>query len=90
MGKLTIPSFDGSSQNFASAWLQKLSVYFQLNPMVEEDALTMAILHRKGEASDWCFHGIKTLGHYHILSYEGFSNALMEIFERKDLECPSK
>ena len=35
IGKVTIPSFDGSSQMYASAWLQKLSVYFQLNPMVE-------------------------------------------------------
>ena len=45
IGNVTIPSFDGSSQMFANAWLQKLSVYFQLNPMVEEDALKMAILH---------------------------------------------
>ena len=54
--------------------------------MVEEDALKMAILHLEGEASDWWFHGVITLGHYHILSYEGFSNALMERFEKKDLE----
>ena len=48
---------------YASAWLQKLSVYFQLNPMVKEDALKMAILHLEGEASDWWFHGIRTLEH---------------------------
>ena len=53
MGKVSIPSFYGSSQMSASAWLQKLRVYFQLNPMVEEDALKMAILHLEGEASDW-------------------------------------
>ena len=74
----------------ASAWLQKLSVYFQLNHMVEEDALKMAILHLEGEASDWWFHGLRTLGHDHILSYEGFSNALMERFERKDSKLPFK
>ena len=50
----------------------------------------MAILHIEGEASDWWFHVLRTLGHYHILSYDGFSNALMEIFERKDLELPFK
>ena len=66
-----------------SAWLQKISVYFQLNPMVEEDALQMAILHLEGEISDWWFQGIRTLGHDQILYYEGFSNALMERFERK-------
>ena len=52
--------------------------------MVEEGELKMAILHLEGEASDWWFHGIITLGNYHILSYEGFSNALMEKFEIKD------
>ena len=51
--------------------------------MVEVDALKMAILHLEGEASDWWFHGIRTLGRYQFLAYEGFSNALMEIFERK-------
>ena len=90
MGKVTIPSFDGSSQMYASAWLQKLSVYFQLNPMVEEDALKMKILHIEGEDSDWWFHGLIKLVHDHILSYEGFSNALMERFERKYLELPFK
>ena len=90
MGKVTIPSFDGFSQMSASAWLQKLSVYFQLNPMVEEVALKMTILHLEGEASDQWFHGLRTLGHDHILSYEGFSHAVMERFERKDLEHPFK
>ena len=61
MVKVTIPSFSGSSKMFASAWFQKLSAYFQLNPMVEEDALKMAISHLEGEASDWWFHGIRTL-----------------------------
>ena len=90
MGKVTIPSFDCSSQMSTSARLQKLSVYFYLNPMVEEDALKMVILHLEGEASGWQFHGIRNLGHDHILYYEGFSNALMEIFERKDPELPFK
>ena len=58
--------------------------------MVEEDALKMAILHLEGEASDWWFHVLRTLGNYNILSYEGLSHALMEIFERKNLELPFK
>ena len=70
--------------------IQKLSVYFQLNPMVEEDALKMTILHLEGEANDWWFHGLITLEHDHILSYEGLSNVLMEIFQRKDPELPFK
>ena len=63
MGKLTIPFFDGSSQMSSSAWLQKLSVHFQPNPMVEEDALKMAILHLEGEGSYWWFHGLRTTNH---------------------------
>ena len=74
----------------SSGCMQKLSVYFQLNPMVKEDALKMAILHLEGEASDWWFHGLRTLGHDHILSNEVFSNALMEIFERKYPGLPFK
>ena len=58
--------------------------------MVEEDALKMAIFHLEAEASDWWFHGLRKLGHDNILSYDGFSNALMEIFERKDPEIPFK
>ena len=88
MGKVSIPSFDGSSQMSTIAWLQKLSVYFQLDPMVEEDAFKIAILYLEGEISDWWFHGLRTLGHDHILSYEGFSNALMERLERKDPRLP--
>ena len=48
----------------------------------------MAILHLEREASDWWFHGIITLGHDRILYYDGFSNALMDIFERKDSKLP--
>ena len=58
--------------------------------MVEEDALKMTILCLEGKAIDWWFHGIRNLVHDHILSYECFSNVLMEIFERKDPELPFK
>ena len=74
----------------SSAWIQKLDVYSSLIPMVEEDALRMAILHLEGEANDWWFHGLKTLGHDHISSYEEFSKALVERFDRKDPKLPFK
>ena len=90
MVKVTIPSFDGSSQMSASAWIQKLDVYFQLNLMVEEDALKMAILHLEGEANDWWFHGLQTLGHDQISSYEEFAKALLERFDKKYPKLPFK
>ena len=43
INKVPLPTFDGSSQISANTWVQKLGVYFQLNAMVEEDALKMAI-----------------------------------------------
>ena len=49
IGKVTIPSFDLSSKMSSSAWIQKLDVYIQSNPMVKEDELKMAILHLEGE-----------------------------------------
>ena len=58
--------------------------------MVKKDALKMAILNLEGEASDWWLHSLRTLGHDHNLSYECFSNALMDRFERKYLELPFK
>ena len=71
-------------------WIQKLYAHFQLNPMVEEDALKMAILHIEGEANRWWFHGINTLVHDHISSYEYFSKALVKRFNRKYPELSFK
>ena len=50
----------------------------------------MTILHLEGDYSDRWFHGLKFLGHDHILSYEGLSNPLMDRFERKDPKHPFK
>jgi hypothetical protein len=35
VGKLTIPSFDGSSKCVARAWVQKLDTYYKLNQMTK-------------------------------------------------------
>ena len=58
ISKVPLPTFYGSSQSSNNTWVQKLDVYFQLNPMVEEDALKMAILHLEGDANEWWFHGL--------------------------------
>ena len=74
--KVPLPTFDGSSQCSANTWVQKLDVYFQLNPMVEEDALKMAILHLDGDANEWWFHGLKNLGHQ-VKTYGEFIDRLL-------------
>ena len=54
---------------------------FQLNPMVEEDALKMAIFHLEGDANEWWFHGLKTLGHDQVRTYGEFIGSVLERFE---------
>ena len=42
IGKITLPYFDGTSKCIVSSWIHKLETYFQLNPMVERDAIKLA------------------------------------------------
>ena len=86
LGRLTIPNFDGAREGSARIWVQKLDTYFQLNPMTETDAIKMATLHLNGEAHEWWYHGLVSLGHNTISSYNEFTPKLMERFDRKDLE----
>jgi hypothetical protein len=73
VGKLTIPSFDGSSKCSAHAWIQKLETYFKLNLMTESEAIIFATLHLEGEAHKWWYNGLVTLGHNSITSYLEFT-----------------
>jgi hypothetical protein len=86
VGKLNIPTFDGSSRCSAHTWVQKLDTYFKLNPMTESEAISFATLHLDGEAHEWWYHGMETLGHNHITSYLEFTERLMERSERRDKE----
>ena len=63
-----------------------MDTYFQLNPMTEKDAIKLATLHLDGEAHEWWYHRLVTLGHNTIHSYDEFTQKLMERFDRKDLE----
>jgi hypothetical protein len=86
VGKLSIPSYDGSSRYTARSWVQKLDTYLQLNPMTEAEAIKFATLHLDGEAHEWWYHGLVTLGHASITSYVEFTQRLMDRFDRKDPE----
>jgi len=86
VGKVTIPSYDGLAGCTARAWVQKLDNYFQLNPMMEVEAIMFATLHLEGEAHEWWYHGLITLGHSHVTSYLDFTQMLIDRFDRKDPE----
>jgi hypothetical protein len=86
VGRLIIPPFDGSTKRMARAWVHKLDTYIQLNPMTEAKAIKYATLHLEGEAHEWWYHGLVTLGHTNITSYVEFTQKLMEMFDQKDPE----
>jgi hypothetical protein len=73
VGRLTIPSFDGSTKSSASTWVQKMDTYIKLNPMTEAEAIKIDTLHLDGEAHEWWHHGLVTLGHADITSYVEFT-----------------
>jgi hypothetical protein len=54
--------------------------------MTETEAISFATLHLEGEAHEWWYHGLVTLGHSHITFYREFTDRLMDRFDRKDLE----
>lgn len=49
MGRFFLPTYDGSSKCSAKSWVEKLVIYFQLNQMVEVEAIKVAVLHLEGE-----------------------------------------
>ena len=66
--------------------MQKLDTYFQLNPIIEIDAIKLATFHLDGEAHEWSYHGLMKLGCNTITSYLDFTQRLIERFDRKDPE----
>jgi hypothetical protein len=70
----------------ARAWVQKLDTYYKLNQMTETEAISFATLHLENEAHEWWYHGLVTLGHSRITSYRGFTDRLMDRFDKKDPE----
>ena len=67
--------------------MEKLDTYFQLNKVSEIEAIKIAALYLEGEAQDWWFHELTTLGHHHITSYSAFTKKLVERFDPRDSEA---
>ena len=84
IGKITLPYFDGTSNCSVSSWIHKMDTYFQLNPMEKMDAIKLESLHIDGEAIDGWFHGMNTLFHGQVVTYEEFSRKLIERFDQRD------
>jgi hypothetical protein len=54
--------------------------------MTKAEAISFATLHLEGEAHEWWYHGLVTLGQNHITSYREFTERLMDRFDRRDPE----
>ena len=54
--------------------------------MAKGEAIKVAALHLEGEAHDWWFHGMATLGHSTVITYAKFTWRLVERFDQKDPE----
>jgi hypothetical protein len=54
--------------------------------MTEAKVIKFATLHLDGEAHEWWYYGLVTMGHASITSYLDFTHKLMERFEKKDLK----
>lgn len=67
-----------------------MDTYVQLNRTIEVETIKMATLHLEGEAHDWWFHGLSTLGHTSVTFYEKFTCRVVERFDRKDPEAHFK
>ena len=66
--------------------MQKLDTYFQLNPMIDTDAIKLDTLHLDGESHEFRYHRLVTLGHNTITSYPDFTQRLIERLDWKDPE----
>jgi hypothetical protein len=78
IGKVIIPNFDRGTDFFARSWVHKLNTYFHLHQMIETDAIKLATVHLDGEAHEWWYHGLVTLGHVGVTSYLNFTQRLIE------------
>ena len=81
-----MPYYDGSNKCTDRSWVQKLDKYLSLRPMPKEDAIRFSTLHLEGAAHELWYHGLVTLGHNLITTYEDFTNRVIERFDVKDLE----
>lgn len=83
--KMQVPMFNGKNMT-ARAWLQKLQTYFTLCPIAKEDAIQFATIYLEEAAYDWWHHGLTTQGHEEIITFDEFSQRVLDRFEKKDEE----
>jgi hypothetical protein len=51
LGRMELPTFDGSDHIQVTTWVQKMDAYLQLNPMEEREAIKFATIVLDGEGT---------------------------------------
>ena len=78
LSKVNLSLFDGLGSISVQAWVMKADTYFQLNLMLEEEAIKFVALHLEEVVREWWHHGTITLGHDQINTYAEFTERLIE------------
>lgn len=68
------------------AWIHKFDTFLEIRPMSEVEAIKYVMLHLEGDSHDWWYHGMVTLQHNQVTSYQDFVDKLLERFDQKDPE----
>lgn len=90
IGNVNLLPFDGSGVITAQSWVLKVDTYFELNPMLEQEAIKFTKFHLEGVAYEWWHHGLVTLSHNQVISYVEFTKRLIVYFDGKDPELNFK
>ena len=83
--RFLLSTFDGSLKCVAKAWVMKLEDIFLLHPVVEREAVEIAVLHLEGEANTWWFDH---LSHARVSNIVEFYQRLIRTFGKGE-ENPS-
>lgn len=78
--------FDESNKISKRAWLEKLQTYLNINPMDEEKGLQNMTMCLDGVAYEWWHHGLITLGHNEVTTFQEFIQKMLKRFEQKNME----
>ena len=78
--RFLLSTFDGSLTCAAKVWVKNLEAFFLLHPVVDREAVEVAVLHLGGEASTWWFtHS----SHTRVSTLVEFSQRLIRRFGRR-------
>ena len=60
--------------------MKKLDAFFLLHPVVQREAIGIAVLHLEGEANIWWF---SHLSHARVTAFANFTQRLIKKFDKK-------